>query len=88
MTRSGSARIRARVCLARALPVCLVIAVAGLAQPVRAATFLTVSTCDDGHLRAAVAQANSDNADDMILFALQRDDQPHQHPGYHRGHVH
>jgi hypothetical protein len=69
MTRSGSARIRARVCLALALPACLVIAAAGLAQPVRAATFLTVSTCDDSHLRAAVAQANSDNADDMIVFA-------------------
>ena len=69
MIRSGSARIRARVRLALALPVCLVIAAAGLAQPVRAATVLTVSTCDDSHLRAAVAQANSDNADDMILFA-------------------
>ena len=69
MTRSGSARIRARVCLALALPACLVIAAAGLAQPVRAATFLTVSTCDDSHLRAAITQANSDNADDMILFA-------------------
>jgi hypothetical protein len=56
-------------CLALALQACLVIAAAGLAQPVRAATFLTVSTCDDNHLRAAVAQANSDNADDMILFA-------------------
>jgi hypothetical protein len=69
MTRPGSARIRARVCLVLALPACLVIAVAGLAQPVRAATSLTVSTCDDSHLRAAVAQANSDNADDMIVFA-------------------
>ena len=67
MTRSGSACIRARVALA--LSACLVIAAAGLAQPVRAATLLTVSTCDDSHLRAAVAQANSDNADDMILFA-------------------
>ncbi len=69
MSRSGSARIRARVCLALALPACLVIAAAGLAQPARAATLLTVSTCDDIHLRAAVTQANSDNADDMILFA-------------------
>ena len=69
MSRSGRARIRARVCLALALPACLVIAAAGLAQPARAATLLTVSTCDDSHLRAAVTQANSDNADDMILFA-------------------
>jgi hypothetical protein len=68
MTRSGSAPLQARACLALALPACLVIAAAGLAQPVRAATFLTVSTCDDNHLRAAVAQANSDNAGDMILF--------------------
>jgi hypothetical protein len=71
MTCSGSAgiRARARLALALTLPACLVMAAAGLAQPARAATSLTVSTCDDSHLRAAVAQANSDNADDMILFS-------------------
>lgn len=36
MTRPGCPRIRARVCLAMALPACLVMAAAGLAQPVRA----------------------------------------------------
>ncbi len=59
----------ARASLALALPVCLVVTLAGLAPSARAATDITVSTCDDSHLRAAVAQANSDNADDMILFA-------------------
>jgi MBG domain (YGX type)/Bacterial Ig-like domain (group 3) len=59
----------ARASLALALPVCLVVTLAGPAPSARAATDITVSTCDDSHLRAAVAQANSDNADDMILFA-------------------
>jgi hypothetical protein len=57
------------VSLALALPVLLAVAVVGLAQPAHAAATITVSTCDESDLDAAVAQANSDNAGDTITFA-------------------
>ncbi len=69
MTRRRIACIVARGSLAAALPVLLVAAVAGLAQPARAAATITVSSCDESDLDAAVAQANSDNAGDTITFA-------------------
>jgi hypothetical protein len=59
----------ARVGLALGLPVLMGVAVVGVAQPARAAATLTVSTCDESDLDAAVAQADSDNAGDIITFA-------------------
>lgn len=68
MTRSASASVPVRLFLAVALPACVAVALAGLAQPARAAAAITVGTCDESHLDAAVAQANSDNAGDTITF--------------------
>ncbi len=34
---------------------------------------ITVSTCDESHLDAAINQANSDNADDTIAFSCSGD---------------
>ncbi len=67
--RPAGVRLLARMGLALALPLCLVVALAGLAQPARAAAAITVGTCDESHLDAAVAQANSDNAGDTVTFA-------------------
>ncbi|MBV9279519.1 MAG: hypothetical protein JOZ41_05520, partial [Chloroflexi bacterium] len=51
------------------LIVLLALGMAGIqTAPVHAATTLTVSTCDEGHLDGAVSQANSDNAGDTITF--------------------
>jgi hypothetical protein len=47
--------------VALAVPVFLVMALAGLAQPTRAAG-MTVDNCDESTLDAAVGQANADNA--------------------------
>ena len=49
MTSPGSVRILARACLALALPVCLAVALAGLAQPARAAAAITVDKCDESN---------------------------------------
>ncbi len=68
MTRRRLACIVARGSLAAGLPVMLVAAVAALAQPARAAAILTISTCDESDLDAAITQANSDNAGDTITF--------------------
>ena len=38
-----------------------------------ASTIITVSTCDESHLDAAIAQANSDNAGDTITFSCSGD---------------
>ena len=67
-TRPRHVRVPARVGLALGLPVCLAAAVVGVAQPARAAATITVSTCDETGLDAAVAQANTDNAGDTITF--------------------
>src|SRR5258708_29670722 len=40
------------------------------AQP---AATITVSTCDESHLDAAITQANSDNASDVITFSCSGD---------------
>lgn len=49
--------------------VLLALGMAGLRPiPTHAATTITVNTCDESHLDAAVAQANSDNDDDTITF--------------------
>jgi uncharacterized repeat protein (TIGR01451 family) len=69
MTRSGIVGIVVRVSLALALPVWLGVVAVGLAQPAYAATTITVSTCDEAGLDAAVAQANTDNAGDTINFS-------------------
>ena len=69
MTRPRIARTLTRVSLALALPAAVSAAAIMLAQPARAATTLTVSTCDESHLGAAVAQADTDNAGDTITFA-------------------
>ena len=68
LTRPHRVSVPARVSLALGLPVCLAVAVVGLAQPAHAAATITVSTCDESDLDAAVAQANSDNAGDTITF--------------------
>lgn len=50
----------------------LVVGMAGMqlaARPAVAATTITVSTCDQSHLDAAVQQANNDNAGDTITFS-------------------
>ena len=67
-THPHRVRVPARVSLALALPVFLAVAVVGLAQPAHAAATITVSTCDESDLGAAIAQANSDNAGDTITF--------------------
>jgi hypothetical protein len=67
-TRPRHVRVPARVGLALGLPVCLAATVVGVAQPARAAATITVSTCDEAGLDAAVAQANTDNAGDTITF--------------------
>ncbi len=43
------------------------------ARPAHAATDITVSTCDESHLDAAISQANSDNANDSITFSCSGD---------------
>jgi hypothetical protein len=68
-TRPHRVRVPARAGLALGLPVCLAVAVVGLAQPAHAAATITVSTCDESYLDAAITQANSDNAGDTITFA-------------------
>jgi hypothetical protein len=57
------------VSLAVALSAGLGLAAVGLAQPARAATTITVASCDETSLDAAVAQANSDSAGDIITFS-------------------
>ena len=61
-------RAPARLGLAMGLPILLAVSMVGLAQPARAATAITVGTCDESDLDAAVAQGNSDNAGDTITF--------------------
>ena len=68
MTRTGVARTIARLSLALALPAGLALASLTLAQPARATTTITVSTCDESDLDAAIAQANGDNSGDTITF--------------------
>jgi hypothetical protein len=52
--------------VAQGLPVVLAVGVVGLATPAYAAATITVGTCDESALDAAVAQANSDNAGDTV----------------------
>ena len=69
MNCSAIVRGLARVSLALALPIWLGVAAVGLAQPAHAAATITVSSCDESDLDAAIAQANSDNAGDTITFS-------------------
>ncbi|MGH2388511.1 MAG: hypothetical protein ACRDIE_09945, partial [Chloroflexota bacterium] len=45
----------------------------GPVSPVRAATPIPVSICDQSHLQSAITQANSDNAGDTITFGCSGD---------------
>jgi hypothetical protein len=69
LTRCRRGSVPVRLGLAVGLPVVLAVGVVGLATPAYAAATVTVSTCDEGALDAAVAQANSDNAGDTVNFA-------------------
>jgi hypothetical protein len=66
-----------RVCVRLGLGLVLLIGLGavmgGLARSAHAATAITVSTCDESHLDAAISQANSDNAGDTITFSCSGD---------------
>ncbi len=51
----------------------LVAVAGGVSRPAHAATPIVVSTCDESHLDAAIAQANTDNAGDTITFGCSGD---------------
>ncbi len=66
--------IRLRLLCGLALLLGLCIMLGGLARPAHAQSNLSVSDCSsDTQLQAAVAQANSDNAGDVITFACSGD---------------
>src|SRR5437588_128081 len=65
---------RLRLLCGLALLIGLCIMMGGLARPAHAQSNLSVSDCSsDTQLQAAVAQANSDNAGDVITFACSGD---------------
>jgi hypothetical protein len=71
-TTRFSTRLRLLCGLALLLGLCIMLG--GLARPAHAQSTLSVSDCSsDAQLQAAVAQANSDNAGDVITFACSGD---------------
>jgi hypothetical protein len=67
-----SSRLRLLCGLALLLGLCIMLG--GLARPAHAQSTLSVTDCSsDAQLQAAVAQANSDNAGDVITFACSGD---------------
>ncbi len=76
MTHPNTTRLstRLRLLCGLALLIGLCIMLGGLARPAHAQSTLSVSDCSsDAQLQAAVAQANSDNAGDVITFACSGD---------------
>src|SRR5205807_1535005 len=76
MTRPNTTRLssRLRLLYGLALLLGLCIMLGGLARPAHAQSTLSVSDCSsDAQLQADVAQANSDNAGDVITFACSGD---------------
>ena len=66
-------RVFARLGLGLMLLVGLYVALGRRAQPAHAQSTITVSTCDESHLDAAISRANSDNAGDTITFSCSGD---------------
>ena len=66
-------RVGMRLCLGVLMLVGLCIALGLQARPAHAATTITVSTCDESHMDAAISQANADNAGDIITFSCSGD---------------
>ena len=76
MTHPNTTRFstRLRLLCGLALLIGLCIMLGGLARPAHAQSTLSVTDCSsDAQLQAAVAQANSDNAGDVITFACSGD---------------
>ena len=76
MTHPNTTRLssRLRLLCGLALLIGLCIMLGGLARPAHAQSTLSVSDCSsDAQLQADVAQANSDNAGDVITFACSGD---------------
>jgi len=76
MTHPNTTRLssRLRLLCGLALLIGLCIMLGGLARPAHAQSTLSVSDCSsDAQLQAEVAQANSDNAGDVITFACSGD---------------
>ena len=76
MTHPNTTRLssRLRLLCGLALLIGLCIMLGGLARPAHAQSTLSVTDCSsDAQLQAAVAQANSDNAGDVITFACSGD---------------